>query len=84
MPVTEDDDSFDSEDKEIEEALYALGKEAIEKSRAANEQVATNGHVKHNGHTPSSPKPKPDYEIPRKVLHSSIGMIFASFLQCDF
>ncbi|KAF9554161.1 hypothetical protein CPC08DRAFT_644695, partial [Agrocybe pediades] len=68
MPVTEDDDnSLEGEDKEIEEALYALGKEALQSSQ----QVATNGHVKPNGHVPN----KPDYEIPRKVLHSSIGFL---------
>ena len=71
MSLPEEDEQLDEggEDSEVEKVLYALGKEAITNGRAS---PTMNG----NGHGDSQPtkKPKPDLEIPRKVLHASIGL----------
>lgn len=68
MSLLEEDEQLDEdgEGREVEKALYAFGKEAI-----TNGWATMNG----NGHADSQPtnKPKPDLEIPRKVLHASIG-----------
>ena len=60
------------EDSEAE-VLYALGKEAVKSSKLKETRV-TKGTTDHI----PSPKPKPDLEIPRKLLHASIGP-FCSF-----
>ena len=70
MSVPEEDEqlNIDGEGREVEKVLYALGKEAVTNARASS---TMNG----NGYAHSKPakKPKPDLEIPRKVLHASIG-----------
>ena len=57
-----------AEDSEVERLLYALGKEAVKGSQA-------NGMAKQE-----STKVKPNLEIPRKVLHASIGLFSSSIL----
>jgi diacylglycerol kinase (CTP) len=61
-----------SEEQEVEKVLYAIGQEAL-RQQAAKSHVNGNGHANGNGHIAAKPKSKPDFEIPRKVLHSSIG-----------
>jgi len=77
MSVPEEDEQLDDdwEDREVEKVLYALGKEAIASARASS---MMNG----NGRPHSKPenKPKPDLEIPRKVLHASIGSFLLSII----
>jgi hypothetical protein len=70
MSVPEEDEQLDDdgEDREVEKVLYALGKEAVTNARASS-TMNGNGH----SHTQPAKKPKPDLEIPRKVLHASIG-----------
>ena len=72
MSLLEEDEQLDEdrEDREVEKALYALGKEAITNGQA-------NSTMNGNGHADLQPtkKPKPDLEIPRKVLHASIGSL---------
>ena len=55
------------EESEVEKVLYALGREAVKSSQSKETRIG-NGTIEHK-----SPKSKPDLEIPRKVLHSSIG-----------
>ena len=62
-------DAMDVEEREVEKVLYALGRESVLKETRTGNGITE----KH------SPKPKPNLEIPRKVLHSSIGLI-ASFI----
>jgi diacylglycerol kinase (CTP) len=65
------------EDSEVEEVLYALGKEAVKSSQSKDTRIA-------NGTTEQvSPKSKPDLEIPRKLLHASIGP-FSSLVWITF
>ena len=61
------------EDSEVE-VLYALGKKAV-KSPQSREVCIGNGTTEHK-----SPKSKPDLEIPRKMLHASIGSFSSSIL----
>jgi hypothetical protein len=67
------------EDREVKKVLYALGKEAIMNGRATS---TMNG----NGHGDSQPtkKQKPDLEIPRKVLHASIGLFSLLFVSVAY
>lgn len=67
VEMEEDEQSLSGQDEqvEVEKVLYELGKEALKAAPA-------NGHA--NGHSEVASKAKPDLEIPRKVLHSSIGM----------
>jgi len=77
MTVSEEDEELEEcrtngaveggEEGEVENVLYALGREAVKSSQSKETRIA-NGKLEHK-----SPKPKPDLEIPRKVLHSSIG-----------
>lgn len=60
------------EEQEVERALYAMGREAVKRAAASKQAMQSNG----NGHVDKVQKPKPDFEIPRKVLHSSIGACF--------
>jgi diacylglycerol kinase (CTP) len=62
--------AMDVEEREVEKVLYALGRESVLKEIRTGNGIAE----KH------SPKPKPNLEIPRKVLHSSIGLIASSIL----
>lgn len=62
------------EDSEVEKLLYALGKEAVKNSHLKK----TKGVVEQK-----SPKPKPNLEIPRKVLHASIGRVPSSIYYID-
>lgn len=63
------------EDSEVEEVLlYALEREAV-KSPQSKEIRIENGTTEHK-----PPKSKPDLEIPRKVLHASIGPFSSSIL----
>ncbi|KAH9474900.1 CTP-dependent diacylglycerol kinase 1 [Psilocybe cubensis] len=73
VPVTEEEEETltPSEEQEIETVLYAIGKETVKKAEALGE--TQNGHSNGNGHIKKEKKEKPDLEIPRKVLHSSIG-----------
>jgi diacylglycerol kinase (CTP) len=60
------------------EVLYALGKEAVKSSRSKETRIGTTEHI-------PSPKPKPDLEIPRKLLHASIGpFCFSSSVGLEF
>ena len=61
------------EDSEVK-VLYALGKKAV-KSPQLREICISNGTTEHK-----SPKSKPDLEIPRKMLHASIGPFSSSIL----
>jgi diacylglycerol kinase (CTP) len=72
MSVPEEDEQLDEdgEDREVEKVLYALGKEAVTNARASS-TMNSNGHA----HPQLAKKPKPDLEIPRKVLHASIGSL---------
>jgi diacylglycerol kinase (CTP) len=54
-------------DSEVEKVLYAVGREALKSSQSKETRIG-NGTTEHK-----SPKLKPDFEIPRKLLHSSIG-----------
>lgn len=54
------------EEREVEKALYALGREAVKNAQPKKARVGNE-----DGITPT--RPKPNFEIPRKVLHSSIG-----------
>ena len=56
------------EESEVEKVLYALGREAVKSSQSKETRIA-NGTTAHK----SPKKSKPDLEIPRKMLHSSIG-----------
>lgn len=77
MTVSEEDEEPDEcrrngvveggEESEVEKVSYALGREAV-KSSQSKETHISNGNSERK-----SPKPKLDLEIPRKVLHSSIG-----------
>lgn len=79
MPATEEEEEAltPSEEQEIETVLYAIGKEAVKNVEAENE--SRNGHSNGNGHIKKEKKEKPDLEIPRKVLHSSIGWLSCIF-----
>jgi diacylglycerol kinase (CTP) len=55
------------EDSEAE-VLHALGKEAVKSSQSKETRVG-----KRTTEHKLSPKPKRDLEIPRKLLHASIG-----------
>jgi diacylglycerol kinase (CTP) len=80
VEMEEDEQSLSGQDEqvEVEKVLYELGQEALKDAAPAN------GHA--NGHSDIAQKAKPDLEIPRKVLHSSIGMSFrlVSFFQHRF
>lgn len=71
-PLPEEDESSSGQDEqvELEKMLYALGREAVESTEASG--IGANGSA--NGHAKVTKKAKTDLEIPRKVLHSSIGM----------
>ena len=60
------------EDSEVE-VLHALGREAVKSSQSKKTRIG-NGTIEHK-----SPKSKSDLEIPRKVLHASIGLFSSSF-----
>lgn len=79
MSVAEEEEETlaPSEEQEIETVLYALGKEAVKNAEAVSE--LRNGHSNGNGHIKKEKKEKPDLEIPRKVLHSSIGRLSPLF-----
>ncbi|KJA18691.1 hypothetical protein HYPSUDRAFT_920321 [Hypholoma sublateritium FD-334 SS-4] len=70
-PLLEEDESSSGQDEqmELEKMLYALGREAVESTEAC--AIGANGSA--NGHAKVTKKAKTDLEIPRKVLHSSIG-----------
>jgi diacylglycerol kinase (CTP) len=55
------------EESEVEKVLYGVGREAVKSSQSKETRIG-HGTTEHK-----SPKLKPDLEIPRKVLHSSIG-----------
>ena len=84
LPVSEEDEEPEEwdrngavkggEDTEVEEVLYALGREAV-KGPQSKEICIGNGTTEHK-----SPKSKPDLEIPRKMLHASIGPFSSSIL----
>lgn len=59
------------EDSEVEKLLYALGKEAVKTSQSKRIN-GTKGQ--------KTTKLTPNLEIPRKVLHSSIGLLSSSIL----
>jgi diacylglycerol kinase (CTP) len=59
--------AVEGEESEVEEVLYALGREAVKSSQPKETRIG-NGTTEHK-----SPKLKPDLEIPRKMLHASIG-----------
>ncbi|KAF8188034.1 hypothetical protein BJ912DRAFT_968981 [Pholiota molesta] len=67
VEMEEDEQSLSGQDEqvEVEKVLFELGQEALKGAAPAN------GHA--NGHSEVAQKAKPDLEIPRKVLHSSIG-----------
>lgn len=85
LTVSEEDDEHEKwrrkgaveggEESEVEKVLYALGRDAVKSSQSKETRIA-NGTTEHK-----SPKSKTDFEIPRKVLHSSIG---PSMLSLDF
>ena len=87
MSVPEEDEQLDGsgEDREVEKVLYALGKEAVTNALASS-TMNGNGHA----HPQPAKKSKPDLEIPRKVLHASIGsfsplmVISAAYPACLF
>ena len=62
-----------AEDSEVE-VLNALGREAVKSSQSKVTRIG-NGTTEHK-----SPKSKPDLEIPRKLLHASIGPFSFSVL----
>lgn len=75
-PLPEEDESSGNsgqdEQVELEKMLYALGREALAASEVSSKvPLHTNGTA--NGHANIPVKEKPDLEIPRKLLHSSIG-----------
>ena len=61
------------EDSEVE-VLYALGKEAVKSSQSKGARIGS-GATEHK-----TLKSKPDLEIPRKLLHASIGPLSSSVL----
>ncbi|KDR74627.1 hypothetical protein GALMADRAFT_140993 [Galerina marginata CBS 339.88] len=75
LPVPEEEElDGDGEERQVEKVLYALGEEAVKNAQAAKSAAeSANGSLNGNGHARPATKPKPDLEIPRKVLHSSIG-----------
>ncbi|KAF8869341.1 hypothetical protein CPB84DRAFT_1818714 [Gymnopilus junonius] len=77
LSVPEEEESApEGEEIEVEKALYALGKEALRNRNAqASKQPpeATNGQPNGVAHPSALKKSKSDLEIPRKVLHGSIG-----------
>ena len=62
------------EESEVEKVLYPLEREVAKSSQSKETRIG-NGTTEHN-----SPKSKPDLEIPRKVLHASIGLCSSSIL----
>ncbi|KAF9036363.1 hypothetical protein BJ165DRAFT_1409115 [Panaeolus papilionaceus] len=78
--LPEEDESFEAsngEEAEVEKALYAMAKDAIETAKRQNgghqHSSTSSSSSLTNGKGPKPPKQKVDYEIPRKLLHSSIG-----------
>jgi len=69
----EDEIEGEGEEREVERALYAIGREAVKQAAASKHSM--NGNGTGNGHVEQVVQPKPDFEIPRKVLHSSIGAL---------
>ncbi|KAF9522334.1 hypothetical protein CPB83DRAFT_116592 [Crepidotus variabilis] len=69
----------DNEEKEVEKVLYAIGQESLRSNKSGNKHKsnghATNGHANGNSQVDKLKKAKTDFEIPRKVLHSSIGFL---------
>lgn len=61
----------DPEEREVEKVLYPLGKEAVKSAQMRIENGMTDKKLK---------KLRPNLEIPRKVLHASIGMFSFSNL----
>ncbi|KAF8148399.1 hypothetical protein B0H34DRAFT_802939 [Crassisporium funariophilum] len=59
------------EEQEVEKVLYAMGREAVKKAQVTNGNGNGNGHG--HAHVEKVKKATPDLEIPRKVLHGSIG-----------
>ena|SRR6266545_954922 len=72
-----EEDEFDgrNDEKEVEQVLYVVGQQV--KRTPPKKTYSVNGHGVHHG--PKAKKSKTDFEIPRKLLHSSIGKI-APFL----
>ncbi|KAJ3512190.1 hypothetical protein NLJ89_g3660 [Agrocybe chaxingu] len=76
------------EEREVEKALYAAGREAMKAAQkkltipaTTNGYAKANGHA--NGHVATPKKQKADLEIPRKVLHSSIGFLTLYLYVCE-
>ncbi|PPR01794.1 hypothetical protein CVT24_001690 [Panaeolus cyanescens] len=80
LSVPEEDESYEArngEEAEVERALYAMAKDAINTAKRQNgghhHSPSSSSSALTNGKEPKAAKQKVDYEIPRKLLHSSIG-----------
>lgn len=69
----EDEVEGDHEEKEVEKVLYAIGQESLKANKASANGHHTNGPINGTGFIAKLKKANTDFEIPRKLLHSSIG-----------